>query len=340
MRRIALILALLMCCACLAEGISCDTRFNGCAGLPVTWTVHDESRPVEWIVYKADEDTVVCKSDSSGSAFGFTPAKGGQYICVCRLENGDVLLSDEVFIVDALYMGVFEQDANAKTSDPIEWTVLAVKDGKALVTSKYILEHRSYFNPWWIKYKYTFWAYSYISDFSTNYWGSMPEDPSRLITINGRNGILWEDRKSRRSEEDLYESNMHIRWYLNHDFLEKTFTEAERARICLTHLTNPDNPESKVDGGPDTDDYIFFLSYTEVKAYMPDPADRKTKLTTSAKRLRPDITEPVYWLRTPGHTRVDAMIVYGSNGNMTYWGTDVGHSNVGVRPCMWISIGG
>ena len=34
------------------------------------------------------------------------------------------------------------------------------------------------------------------------------------------------------------------------------------------------------------------------------------------------------------------MIVYGSNGNMTYWGTDVGHSNVGVRPCMWISIGG
>ncbi len=340
MRRIALILALLICCACLAEGIGCDTRFNGCVGLPVTWTLEEGYTASQWLVYLVDEDKIVYETQSSDSVFSYTPTKRGQYVCVCRLQNGDALVSGEMSVADALYMGVFEQDANDKTSDPIEWTILAVEDGKALVMSKYILENRSYFNPWWIKYKYTFWAYSYISDFSTNYWGSMPEDPSRLITINGRNGILWEDRKSRRSEEDLYESNLHTRWYLNHDFLEQTFTEAERARICLSHLTNPDNPESHVAGGPDTDDYIFFLNYKEVLKYLPNAADRKAKLSTSARRGPIKNEEPVYWLRSPGHTRVDAMIIYGSNGNMSYWGTDVGHSNCGVRPCMWINIGG
>ena len=336
---LALLLALLAAFACAEEGIVCDTVFNGCVGLPITWTVESDQAVTSYSVYKDGEAKPVYSEASTATVFTYTPRKGGQYLLKCVLEDGGALLSDELSVADVMYLGTYEQDGKTDSPEPIEWTVLGVEDGRALLITRHIIHNNSYFNPWWIKYKYTYWAHSYIGDFDTNYWGSQPEDPSRRYRIYGRDGILMED-KTRGSEEQLYNSELHCRYWCNSMFYFDAFTDEERQRILLTHNLNKDNPDSRVAGGPDTDDYVFFLSWDELKKYMPTADSRKCIQTQAAINEKRDNQGNCWWLRSPGQFRINAMIVYGASGHATTYGTDVGHSNVGYRPCVWISIGG
>ena len=100
------------------------------------------------------------------------------------------------------------------------------------------------------------------------------EDPSRRYNIYGHDGILMED-KTRGTEEQLYNSELHCRYWCNQMFYYDAFTDEERARILLTHNENPNNPDSGVKGGPDTDDYVFFLSAPEVYEYLPTNDSRR-----------------------------------------------------------------
>lgn len=335
-----ILICLLLACACAEGSLNCDTEYNGCVGLPITWTAETDGEAiVSYSVYNAESTDPVYQAASAETSVSYTPSVSGQYFAVCTLANGDTLLSGEVSVADRLLLGSYEQDGDPEAKEPIEWTILTVEDGKALLISKYILHNNSYFNPWWIKYKYTYWAYSYIGDFPTNYWGSQPEDPSRRYDIYGPDGILMED-KTRGSEEDLYNSELHCRYWCNTMFYTDAFTDEERARILLTHNTNPDNPDSHVKGGPDTDDYVFFLSYEELNKYMKTADSRKCTQTAAAKAEGKKNDSSYWWLRTPGQFRVNAVIVYGSNGHVTTYGTDVGHDQIGYRPCVWISIGG
>ncbi|MBR4236016.1 MAG: hypothetical protein IKR85_08140 [Clostridia bacterium] len=333
----AAILFALCVCACADSRISCDTRYNGCAGVPVTWTAKNATN---YRIYIYGNDTPIAEGKVKNGTFSYTPAQGGQYFAVCKLKGGDVIVSDEVSVADKLLMGTCEQAGDGGSREPIEWTVLAVEDGRMLVISKYILLNRSYFNPWWIKYKYTYWAYSYIGDFDHNYWGSQPEDPSRKFNVYGHDGILMQDKKTRGSEEDLYNSELHVRYWCNSIFYTEAFTDAERSRILLTHNQNADNPEYGIKGGPDTEDYVFFLSYDEVRKYMPNKADRVSSQTRAARHANSENDSNFWWLRSPGRWRVNAMYVYGNSGSISLFGADVGHSNVGCRPCMWLKIGG
>lgn len=338
---ICLILLLTLCAA--AESVTCDTKDNGAAGLPVTWTV--DGTPVSFAVYPIGEEAPVLTAESSEKVFTFTPDRAGQYVLVCTLDNGDLLVSGIVHVNETLLMGTFEQDGKADTADPIEWTVLTAQDGKALLISKYILHNNSYFNPWWIKFKYTYWAKSYVGDYSENYYSSQPKDPSRLYRNISADSIPLEpvngNRNIRGTEEDLYLSEIHCRYWCNEMFYRDAFTEEEKARILLTHNENPDNEQFHIGGGPDTDDYVFFLSYPEVLAYMPTDASRKTTQTTVARYEGKHVNDGNYWwLRTPGNWPYQAMMVYGSNGRISMSGADVGHSQIGYRPCIWIKIGG
>ena len=342
MKKILLLAALVMLaclCAFAESAIECDTVYNGCVGLPVTWTVESDAAVQKYDIFDEDSGKLVYSLETNEKTLVYTPDEAATLSVIVSLENGETLRSNPVNIEAKLLFGVYEQDGNDSTSDPIEWTILSVEDGKALVISKYILKNESYFNPSWIKYKYTFWAYSYIGDFSTNYKGSQPEDPSRLITGISATSIPMKDG-SRGTEEDLYNSDLHCRHWCNVTFYDAAFDEDEKARILLTHNVNADNPSSGVDGGPDTDDYIFFLSYDELNEYMPNASDRKCSQTAVAKKETKKNDQNYWWLRTPGQFRVNAAIVYGSNGHVTLYGTDVGHNAVGYRPCAWITIGG
>ena len=103
--------------------------------------------------------------------------------------------------------------------------------------------------------------------------------------------------------------------------------------------TNENSPDG-IKGGPDTQDHVFFLSYNEANAYMPGSGNalRKTTQTTVAKNENKSNTGSVWWLRSPGKYRVNAMYITGTGGSLSTYGSDVGHNDMGYRPAMWVKI--
>lgn len=332
-----------------AFSLQCDTVKNGCVGLPITWSAVDvmPGQDIEtqfvYTVY-LDDEAVFTSEPTTEDHFVYTPEAGGQYTVTVQIENDlttSSLTSESVPVADRLLMGLFEQDNDKTTPEPIEWRILTVEDGKALVLSEYLLTRGSYFNPEWIKFKYTYWAKSCIAETSTsNYWGSLPRDPSRYYDGLTPESVPQGWYAEWGPEENLF--YVHARYWCNEVFYKENFTAEEQTRILLSDLTNPDNPRSHITGGPDTQDYVFFLSFEEVEEFLPTKADRKAYYTTYSNNQPLDYgtNDPVYWLRSPGHNRISAMIVWAEYGGLDYLGSDVGHNNVCYRPAMWITVGG
>ena len=141
--------------------LQCDTVNNGCAGLPITWSVVDVMPGQDivsqfvYTVYLNDEP-IFTSEPTEDDHFVYTPTEGGQYALSVEITND--LTTDSRFwgaipVADKLYMGQYEQDDDDTSTEPIEWRILTVEDGKALVLSEYLLTRGAYFNPEWIKFK-------------------------------------------------------------------------------------------------------------------------------------------------------------------------------------------
>lgn len=332
-----------------AFSLQCDTVNNGCVGLPITWSVvdvmpgQDVANEFVYTVYLNDEP-IFTSEPTTEDRFVYTPTEGGQYSLSVELINDltrDSRFWEAIPVAEKLYMGLYEQDNDPASLEPIEWRILTVEDGKALVLSEYLLTRGSYFNPEWIKFKYTYWAESCIAETASfNYWGSLPKSPSRYYDGLTPDNVPLGWYAEWGPEAELF--YVHARYWCNEVFYKENFTDEERGRILLSNLTNPDNPRSDVTGGPDSQDYVFFLSFEEFEKYLPEKEDRKASYTTYSYNQPLDYgtNDPVYWLRSPGHNRISAMIVWAQYGALDYLGSDVGHNNVCYRPSMWITVGG
>jgi len=333
-----------------AFSLQCDTVNNGCAGLPITWSAVDVMPGQDivsqfvYTVYLNDEP-IFTSEPTTEDRFVYTPTEGGQYAVTVELMNDLTtasLTSEVVPVADQLIMGQFEQDDDDTATEPIVWRILTVDDGKALVLSEKILTKGSYFNPEWIKYKYTYWAESCVAATSSvNYWGSKPVDPKRQFGDLTPESVPqgWYD-DVRGPEKDIF--YVHARYWCNEVFYKEHLSPEEQARVILSDLTNPDNPRYGTEGGPDSQDYVFFLNFEEVDAYLPTREDRKASLTTFAHNipLQYGTNDSYYWLRSSGENLFSAMIIWGGGGIISHGGADVGHNNVGYRPAMWITVGG
>lgn len=332
-----------------AFSLQCDTVNNGCVGLPITWSAVDvmPGQDIEnqfvYTVYLNDEP-IFTSEPTTEDCFVYTPTEGGQYAVKVELTNDlttDSRFWEAIPVADKLLMGLYEQDNDDTTIEPIEWRILTVEDGKALVLSEYLLTRGAYFNPEWIKFKYTYWAESCIAETSSsNYWGSLPKSPSRYYDGLTPESVPQGWYAERGPEADIF--YVHARYWCNEVFYKENFSPEEQARILLSDLTNPDNPRSGVTGGPDTQDYVFFLSFEEVEEYLPTKEDRKASYTTYSynQPIEYGSKDPCYWLRSPGHNRISAMIIWAKYGALDYLGSDVGHNILCYRPAMWITVGG
>lgn len=333
-----------------AFSLTCDTVNNGCVGLPITWSVVDvmpgqdiESQFV--YIVNLNDEPVLTTEPTAETDVVFTPTEGGNYSLTVEIINEltqSSAVSETVPVADKLIMGYYEQDGDLETTtEPLEWRILTVEDGKALVITEKIINRGSYFNPEWIKYKYTYWANSCVAATrSINWWGSAPEAPERMMSGLTEESVPLAWYGERGPETELF--YCHARYWCNTTFYGEAFSDLEKERILLSHLTNPDNPVHGVEGGPDSDDYVFFLSIEELDAYLPTRDDRVASFTTYAENLPLQYGErdAYYWLRTPGICQFNAMYVVAQYGVETHFGSDVGHNMVGYRPAMWITIGG
>lgn len=128
-----------------------------------------------------------------------------------------------------------------------------------------------------------------------------------------------------------------LRTWLNKDFLNAAFSAAEQAGI---ETTTVDNSKAQgysgfsTNGGNNTQDKIFLLSYAEAWKYFDSDSARVSTPTKYAKAQRSDSNR--WWLRSPGYFQDSAALV-GSEGSHYNIILDVNDTR-GVRPALWVNL--
>ncbi|MBQ6877903.1 MAG: serine/threonine protein kinase [Oscillospiraceae bacterium] len=203
--------------------------------------------------------------------------------------QGSAVSVREAKIGDIITFGSYEQDNNLKNgAEPIEWQVLDIQDGKALVISKYGLDCKPY------------------NDSKTN--------------------VTWK--------------TCSLRKWLNEDFVDNAFGNAEKNTILTAKVSNTDNPKYGTKGGKDTEDKVFILSIDETKEYFSSNEERKCEPSAYTKEqgVRDGSSGNCWWwLRSPGYYKHSAAIV-NYDGDVREIGGNVHDGIFAVRPAMWIDL--
>lgn len=113
-----------------------------------------------------------------------------------------------------------------------------------------------------------------------------------------------------------------LRKWLNNDFINGDFTQAERARILPCKLINDNIRYLKTPGGTPTTDKVFLLGVKESKTLLYEDLARNNHW---------------WWLRSPDDNPSNAAFVVRDGYLCAYHG-DFSDSDIGVRPVMLIKV--
>lgn len=130
-----------------------------------------------------------------------------------------------------------------------------------------------------------------------------------------------------------------LRNWLNNDFYNSTFSEAEKGKIRETEVKNDDNPYYGTPGGNDTTDKVFLLSIAEAMTYFESDEAREclpTQYAVSRGVWKSDYHGCYWWLRSPGIVSKRAAYVF-FDGGLNEYSANVDFVSLAVRPAMWIT---
>lgn len=145
-----------------------------------------------------------------------------------------------------------------------------------------------------------------------------------------------------------------LRTWLNGDFLNKAFSAAEQSAILMTNVDNSKSQgysEWNTDGGNNTEDRIFLLSYAEANRYLGVTHDDSNNLksrvastayalaqgayTSGSNRTVDGAATRFWWLRSPGpYQTYAAGVNTGGSLNLNY----VDDDDDVVRPAFWLNL--
>ena len=138
-----------------------------------------------------------------------------------------------------------------------------------------------------------------------------------------------------------------LRTWLNGEFYYNAFSDAEKEAILLTNVDNSaaqGNSEWHTDGGPDTEDMVWLLSWAEAQQYFRNNDTRACGPTRHATGIagvtafayaRAWMYTDSWWLRSPGERQTDAAWVLPQGGlGSCYASAD----SVTVRPVIRVSL--
>ena len=140
-----------------------------------------------------------------------------------------------------------------------------------------------------------------------------------------------------------------LRRWLNHDFLNAAFIDEEQQGILTTPVDNSEHQGYsggyRMNGGNDTRDKIFLLSYHEAfDLYFPNGSDRMCSPTEYAIEQGAYINRNYqkegqsagwWWLRSPGSNQFNAAYVC-TDGSFNH--SYIDPNSGGVRPALWIDL--
>ena len=168
------------------------------------------------------------------------------------------------------------------------------------------------------------------------------ENKALLLSRYGLDSKKYHERYNYGYDERYTWEKCSLRSWLNGEFLKTAFTAEEQQEVLIT---NVDNSKSQgysgwTDGGNDTVDQVFLLSYQEAfEEYLKDDQSRICKPTAYAIAQgaisNHNSRSGWWWLRSPGHFDSCA-------ANVLYFGTR--NDNVidclggCVRPALWVNL--
>lgn len=132
-----------------------------------------------------------------------------------------------------------------------------------------------------------------------------------------------------------------LREWLNGEFYEMAFTSDEKELIADTTLINSDNPYYYIDGGNNTVDKVFLISYNEVSLYSAGRGyvfEHDLCMPTAYAEMQGVyvdtrwITQCDWWLRTIGINESSATYKAKDGGSVIGYGVD--YDAAAVRPCI------
>lgn len=181
--------------------------------------------------------------------------------------------------------GRYVQEENSP--EPIDWTILDIDDGYALLLSDKVLEYMKY------------------------------------LSVDRK--TTWEESK--------------IRAWLNNEFLSSAFSEEEIAemRETLIRNTSDEGRPDYIDGGNDTLDTVFLLSYQDTEKYL--PTDNMRECAPSSHAVQQGAANNVFgltdwWLRSAGEKADEAIVTYRNGCRIS----STVNSHYGIRPAIWVSV--
>jgi len=230
----------------------------------------------------------------------------------------------DVQVSDYLVLGRYDQDGNQSNGlEPLDWQVLDVKDGKALIISRYGLTVHEYDNsvpfPTWVKSKVRFWLNSEFLDAAFTAKELACIDVTHVVTLD--NSLWVEYRKDTNRKYEV------------------------------------------VSDGSEVDDKLFLLSTEEVLQLCGLNTIQEQKNSKEAKEMMKAVAtkhaeyegafvyrggmdeykldgEGCCWwmLRSPGHLS-NHLAYIGTGGNLnSFHYTDVHRLEVCIRPACWVDL--
>ena len=131
-----------------------------------------------------------------------------------------------------------------------------------------------------------------------------------------------------------------LRAWLNGDFLNTAFNREEQAAILITEIDNSKSQgkrQFRTDGGNDTQDRVFLLSFAEAWEIFSSDRERICCPTKRAVARGAAVGGGCrWWLRSPGLHQIDALRV---NADGTVGVNHACSGHTAVRPAIWVNLG-
>ncbi|MBO4556675.1 MAG: hypothetical protein J5706_07935, partial [Elusimicrobiales bacterium] len=153
--------------------------------------------------------------------------------------------------------------------------------------------------------------------------------------------------KYNETDTDVTWETSTIRKWLNNDFYNKAFRNADKNLIVQSYLENKNNSDYRTKGGNNTRDKMFLLSIDEAKKYFSVDKERRlypTPYTKGSNSKNGKLwTKAEYggscwwWLRSPGDDQDHAAYV-DDGGGVDSCGDNVNNDNGAVRVALKINL--
>lgn len=153
---------------------------------------------------------------------------------------------------------------------------------------------------------------------------------------------------------DVTWENCTLRTWLNWTFYNKAFSSAEQSAILTTNVDNSKKQcysGYSTDGGNNTQDKVFLLSYAEANKYFgvtyDNSSNTKSRVaptayaiahggwTSSSNKTADSTYAGRWWLRSPGRRQSNAASVFADGSLLDL---SVGSGSASVRPALWVNI--